>query len=124
MVAGLGVPIFRVFTVQHISPRNGDSILQNYSELIITNFVPLNISVFDFSFQKFYQYYKQKVPKSLLTQTKMGCQDYLNAFIKSCKTYWEVVKKVIITQGSVVQTNNVVSQQDIKISKVLYAKTP
>lgn len=43
---------------------------------------------------KFYQYYKQKIPKSLLTQSNMGCQDYLNAFIKSCKTYWEVVKKI------------------------------
>lgn len=79
------------------------SIFQNYNELI-TNWVPVNISVFDFSFQKFYQYYKQKIPKSLLTNTKMGCQDYLNAFIKSCKTYWEVVKKVFVTQGPVVHS--------------------
>lgn len=43
---------------------------------------------------KFYQYYKKSVATSPLEQSKMRCQDYMNAFVVSCKTYWVVVKKI------------------------------
>ena len=31
---------------------------------------------------------------SVVEKADMKCQDYMNAFVNSCKTYWVVVKKV------------------------------
>lgn len=42
---------------------------------------------------KFYQHYKT-LASSPLEKSKMSCQDYVNAFVTSCKTYWIVVKKI------------------------------
>lgn len=43
---------------------------------------------------KFYQYHKSLVSSPSQEQQKMSCQDYVNAFVTSCKTYWQVVKKI------------------------------
>lgn len=43
---------------------------------------------------KFYQYHTKSVASSPLQRPKMRCQDYMNAFLTSCKTYWQVVKKI------------------------------
>jgi hypothetical protein len=47
-------------------------------------------------FQKYYQYFMNKVHGSKDEDKKMLCGDYLNAFIDSCKTYGVVIKKVCV----------------------------
>lgn len=43
---------------------------------------------------KFYQHYRKSVTSSVVEKSDMKCQDYVDAFVNSCKTYWVVVKKI------------------------------